>query len=621
MKVMKKRMCLIIINRDIKAILKRKFLLLLFLFSTLAGNSAFVFGAPTIKSSAPPIYEWQEMTYNYNLFREWDGEPVVSNYSGSYSDHFIKHFGYYNETTDTYIKETRTVDYLANYSLFSNTTYLGNITIDMALDVFLVNLDYENSINLTWVALKQGSLSMEHFTRSYEEDFSYYEQYNQDISSSFVEYNRTTWEVLNTWTRDYDDSGEINMTRDDEPQDTLVRYTYDMEFSMPLILTMQLFTTKNKDRVAWAELFNDFIVFKDKDNDGIYSAGKKGASSNKLQLTVSDEYVGGIHPLAWDSTLDYEMIDYSGLYGNNTINLHYTTPNDTAVSTIADSIAFTPPAMDENGIVSWDILYPNYPTVARIDDRDKPMKEWYDNDFNSSLSDLSPTNYNYEFDYNISEDTANLDYTFEMSKISDPEFYNAAQGYGLCLPHYNYFISSFDINEVDQKDLTVPSDLFTFESNGTTVAEINLINPIKKNYTLYDFPDLGVDTELESFGGSIHRLLMEREEANSNADNPFINLIYSLRDIVQADPTFTVDDDLYRVETVNYPLWNGEHLIHDPTFTIHYAPQTTPEEPPIEPPVEPPLIPGFSPYFIICSLAVGIIIIIKRCKLKGEIPT
>jgi len=152
--------------------------------------------------------------------------------------------------------------------------------------------------------------------------------------------------------------------------------------------------------------------------------------------------------------------------------------------------------------------------------------------------------------------------------------------------------------------------MFSFESNGTTVAEFNLINPQKKNYILYDFPDVGVNTEMESFGGSIHRLLMERAEANSNTGNPFINLIYSIEDIVQADSTFTVADDLYRVETLNYPIWNGERLIHDPTLTIYYDPQTTPNEPPDET----PSIPGYNLYSILCVLAIGSLILVAKNK-------
>ena len=174
-------------------------------------------------------------------------------------------------------------------------------------------------------------------------------------------------------------------------------------------------------------------------------------------------------------------------------------------------------------------------------------------------------------------------------------------------------MASFDINEVDSKDLTVPSDLFVFEVNGINVAEINMINPIKKNYTLYDFPETGVNTEMESYGGNLNRLLMNYYEQVSNIENPIINLIYTIADIVATDSTFTVVDNLHRTETQNYPLWNGEKLIHDPTFTIYYEPQGAPEEP--------PAIPGYPFYAILGMLGVTVIIKAHKMKSKGKFPT
>jgi hypothetical protein len=227
---------------------------------------------------------------------------------------------------------------------------------------------------------------------------------------------------------------------------------------------------------------------------------------------------------------------------------------------------------------------------------------------------MSPGDFNYQFDYNLSESQADLDFTLSLSKISNESFYNAVQGLGLCLPHHNFFVASFDINEVDPVELTVPSDLFTFESNGSTVAEINMINPAKKNYTLYDFPELGTNTEMESAGGSLHKLLVADSEQTGNVGDPFTNLIYTIKEIAEADPTFTIADDLYKIETQNYPLWNGEKLVHDPTLTIYYDPQDFGEEPPDLPE---PAIPGFDlcAIFAVASTVISMQII-KRKKEK-----
>ena len=235
-----------------------------------------------------------------------------------------------------------------------------------------------------------------------------------------------------------------------------------------------------------------------------------------------------------------------------------------------------------------------------------------------SYASLSPTDFSYDYAYNLTENQANLDYTFGISKIDKPGFYDAVQGLGLSIPRYNFFISSFDINEVDQIDLTVPSDLFTFESNGTTIAEINMMNPMKKNYTLYDYPTNGVNTEMESMGGSLHRMVTASNEISAHSSDPILNLIFAIEEIVEADSTFTMMDDLFHLETQNYPLWNGEKLVHDPTLTIYYEPQefSWPEQPE---PSGPTAIPGFNLYAILAVASVVVPIqIIKRRKEKKQ---
>ena len=85
---------------------------------------------------------------------------------------------------------------------------------------------------------------------------------------------------------------------------------------------------------------------------------------------------------------------------------------------------------------------------------------------------------------------------------------------------------------------------------------------------------------------------------------------------MEADPTFTIVDDLYQIETQNYPLWNGEKLIHDPTLTIYYKPQVSEEDPSELP--GPAVIPGFNLYaiFAVASVVVSILIIKRRKEKK-----
>ena len=569
------------------------------------------------KTSAP-TFSWQETTYDYSLHRDWDGISTVINYSGSYSDVFNTNTGFYNETDQTWIEEVRTHDYSANYSFFSNATKKGYIDINMSLDVYRVDVQYGDAVDLIWMALKQGTLEMDTLLEQLEKDYSYFEEYYTDIESEFTKYNLTTWEVIETWTGTFNETGEHNMTRDGDLINYNNFYAYDLEFSLPLILTMQVYTTAKKDKIGWADSFWEFIVYKDIDQNNIYSAGKtSNPPTSGFSIYSSDEMCGFVRPMAWDYQY-YQEITYPA---PSNATMYFNIPFDKSVSEIASTIQFTPPNISTDNIISWDVEYPQFPIYTSIYDDDKDPSEAYYTPTNATQAQMSPGDFNYHFDYNLSESKADFDFTLSLPKITNEDFYNATQGYGLSLPHYNFFVTSFDINEVDPVELTVPSDLFTFESNGTTVAEINMINPVKKNYTLYNYPELGIDTSMESTGGSLHRLLLEDSKQSDNAGNPFINLIYTIKDIAEADPTFTIADDLYHVETQNYPVWNGEKLVHDPTFTIYYDPQVAPPDEPTPTPTPTPTpatIPGFSTLLVgaVSTIVISAKVAKKKKKIK-----
>jgi hypothetical protein len=527
---------------------------------------------------------------------------------------------YINESENTWTREINAIDYQANYSFYSNQTIYGNITLGMVLEAYQVDVQLEGAVNMIWLALKEGFLDVEYYLDSYASEFFLFEEYYQDVVSEYTKFDMTTWDVLSEWTVISNETGTFNKTAKSDPSDYR-SYTWRRNvFSQPLILTSQIYTTENGDKIAWAEMFYNYFVYNESDKNGIYSVGVKEGSSiyGGMNLYSSDELCGVINPVAEDKQFYYEQIYPEDPSSNWNISWHRFFPNDTAVSAIASNIEFTPPALDENNVITWDILYPQYPVYASI-----YYDEFTYTNGAGSYASLSPTDFSYEYAYNLTTDQANLDYTFGMSKLSKSEFYDAVQGFGLSIPRYNFFISSFDINELDQLDLTVPSDLFAFESNDTIIAEINMMNPVKKNYTLYDYPSNGVNTEMESMGGSLHRMVTASSELSANSADPILNLIFAIEEIVAADPTFTMVDDLYHIETQNYPLWSGEKLVHDPTLSIYYEPQDFewPEpEPEPEPDPDPDLvaIPGFNLYaiFAVASLVVSIQIIKRRKEKK-----
>lgn len=585
-----------------------RILFLVFIINTISGNLIVAVNTPIPKTQKPPIFSWKEDSFSSSVSRVWSGDSRVYNHSDAFDESFVTYSHFFNDSEGTWTKITTTHDYTANYSIFSNTTIQGYLDVNMDLNLFRVDVDYSDVLKLIWFAVKSGNLDMELFTDVYTREYTYVEDYYIDIQQDYLKYDSDTWEIIDAWTEFTNDSGLINTTKSDS-FDGSEYYEIQYQFSMPIILTMQIFTSAKKDHIAWANTFWEYLIYDDLDFDSIYSAGESSVPETAgFDLYSSDEFKGFMRPLAWDYHMYSEVIFFNEPQHSHNLTLDYEFPSDKSTVDIADSIVFTPPTMD-NSEVSWDISYPNFPIqILTWDDEDTI----HSNSGNATYLQTSPGDFNYGFEYNISESMADLDFTLGLSKLNDSVLYDAVQGYGLTIPQYNFFISSFDIQETDSKELTVPSSLFSFESNGTTVAEINMLNPAKVNYTLHDYPQIGTDTNMESLGGSLNRILLDMSELEGNSGNPHINLIYALEEVVEQDSAFDRVDDLYQVETQNYPLWNGESLTHDPTLSVYFEPQSESTVP-----QDPVAIPGYGVVILLAVLGMylGRIVFANRKKL------
>ena len=108
---------------------------------------------------APPpsiSYSFGLTTYSTEIIEVWDGESYIIDDAGSYSGTFNYTFGY--ENNSCWIEEERKVTYSTDYSFFQNTTITGNKTLSMNVDVYGINVSYGDIIDLTWMAVKNGTL-------------------------------------------------------------------------------------------------------------------------------------------------------------------------------------------------------------------------------------------------------------------------------------------------------------------------------------------------------------------------------------------------------------------------------------------------------------------------------
>ena len=192
--------------------------------------------------------------------------------------------------------------------------------------------------------------------------------------------------------------------------------------------------------------------------------------------------------------------------------------------------------------------------------------------YNASYQQSSPGNYSFGFNYKIGKEEANLDYTINLPKLTNDTIYNAVQDMGLTMPHYTYFMSSYEVEKMTNNDLSLPTDLFNFNMGATPIAEIDMMNPAKKNYTLHDFPSVGANSEFESKGATVSEFVIQSSQSigTSILFSPFLSTIFTLEDHIDDNPAFQNFNKLFSIETVNYPTWSGEKLTHDPTFTVFF---------------------------------------------------
>ena len=132
----------------------------------------------------------------------------------------------------------------------------------------------------------------------------------------------------------------------------------------------------------------------------------------------------------------------------------------------------------------------------------------------------------------------------------------------------------------------------------------------KKNYSLYN-STAGEESIFPSAGGSIHKNVLQFVSENSFYDNPLINGIFILRDVIAADTSFIVQDDLFSMETQNYPEWSGEKIVHDPSLIIYHGE-------PSESSAGPDAIPSYNLPIVFGVVSVVTLLIMAKSRNKNK---
>ncbi len=551
-------------------------------------------------------FSWAVTTFSTSMSKVWAGEPTLQNFTGSFINFFTYIDHYINHSDNTYIEEKRSVDYSANYTYFYNYTMDGSLDTIIDITVYRVDVDYGSSAQLIWMALKKGFYEIDLYRENFIYNYEYNESSHQTVDKEIKKYDLDTLELLDSWNVTEEINKTVSFSYGRSQQSINDRRIFNETFTKPLFLTFQIYETEKGDRIAWASTFSEFLVFKDKNGDGIYSVGEFDSTpTGPLNMHSSSEYAGSFIPTAYEQGLFMESQIH-----NETTTISF--PSDKTVDQVVSGIEFTPPSLDGNDTVVWDINYRGFPLKVHIGTNDIPFEQHINP--GSLYNDVLPSDYSYGFDYKIGGGKADLSLTLGLPALTDIDTYNIleTENYGLSLPRYDYFISSFDIKEKNPRKVTMPAESFVFESNNQTVAEINLINPIKENYTLYDYPNIGDNISVESRGASINNLIIASNSLQ--VWEPEVLFLYTIEDLVSNIPGFTVVDELAHIHTENYPVWAGKKLVHDPTNTIYFKNITMPFRV-----AAAGIISGYDVGVIFGSLSLVVLFItIKRKKLKKK---
>ncbi|MBY8989413.1 MAG: hypothetical protein KGD58_01555 [Candidatus Lokiarchaeota archaeon] len=586
-----------------KTITKKGLVFIFLLFLNIISSVSVSYS--TVKTSDPLpelSYSWQDTVFSFSQELDWENETVTIEDSSNYSEVYNSIHYTYNYVINRYIVENRTVYHTANYSSAIERVTTGNMTLNMNTDVYRVNIDYGSGVKLIWFAMTRGTINYEYYLKKDVKSYTYYEQNDRHIVSHFEERDLSTDVLTDEWDEISDIPGEVNTTVSDKKEwyPFFKRLYWSADMVKPMILTVQIFNTEKNDKIAWAHLFHELFIFKDKNSDSILTIHDEEESTSLPTIATGTEFAGIVNPMAINQYTERDTNESTPTQSWSSF------PSDKPLEEIASQIEFIPPTETSTANVSWGIKYPNTPLYLGLFDSEQPGNN-YGIPYNATYEDMSPTNLSYGFDFKVDESEANLDITWEMGKLTNTSAYNAVQGYGLVMPQYNFFLSSFDIDEVDQPFLSVPRDTFSFMSNDTVVAEINM-GASKKNYTLYN-STASMESVFPSAGGSIHKNVLQFVSENSFYDNPLINGIFTLRDAVAADTSFIVQDDLFSMETQNYPIWSGEKIVHDPSLIIYHG------EPP-ESPADDEAIPGYNLPLLIGVVGIMTSIIVRKYRNK-----
>lgn len=508
-----------------------------------------------------PEFTSELVSKQISIYREFNNDSIVSHKNDTEMNSYSYEYDSYLGEDDYYHVWENRVNYTCVFNNYINRTYDAYFRMDLDFEMYEVKIQYEDRLSIFSYALKNLTMDAEYNQT--------YERVEEDINQTCYHKYQRVEKIYEDETRTTLIDEIVNETRTDEqPYESENSYeiltpmfmNQTVELSAPLIFIIQVFTTEDGDRIAWADLMWDYFIFDDINEDGIFNTGLNS-------YMTSSEFKGSIIPGAYNQTAYNED-------GNQIQSFQF--PNDTNPSDLSPFVQFSNPS-ESNGIISWNIEYKNFPTAAITPTYYTPF---------CSYEDSPKNNYSFYFDFSAKTAESKIDMTSKMDflETENDEFYDAVKNLELCFPHSTYIISSLPVDQEFPTVMTNGMENIIFESENGKVAEIDLANE-KKPYILYNHSNNDIPLRYDSVGASVSKLLssaMEGAILPQSGDNWFKNIIFSLENVIKNDNLIGAGMNRYKfisIATQNYPKWSGNAFYHDPSFKVYFEEiptQTTP---------------------------------------------
>ncbi|MHA1868474.1 MAG: hypothetical protein ACTSXD_10565 [Candidatus Heimdallarchaeaceae archaeon] len=324
--------------------------------------------------------------------------------------------------------------------------------------------------------------------------------------------------------------------------------------------------------------------------------------------------------VTYNITNNYTSIVHApgaGIYNN--ININNTEVGEKyVVEEIGDidaEINYTPrwndPVENDDGSVtfSWGIDYNNYPVL------------WYNTSDTTITTDPMDISYDYSYTVNLDTGEASLATTSIFGGITDTTLKNSMNDLSL---------ATYQVSEMlTVEDVTAKTDE---EGIGSSV-------PATTTEVSIEYSD---DTALIdiSLGGS--KLEYSIDGSTYNTNTTVLNLVYltgqkTFSNSTEIGEFESESDDIGQVMTdsekqettlnwlyrkdliiINYPVWDGKQITHDPEFKTYFEPnpqpteQTEPTETTVPTDTQPTNTPGFGAFIVISTVFMTTFLFRKR---------